>query len=52
MTIHGHRRMILELCAELGVEIIPRGVGMLLRGPGVYILCTDLKTISVGDLID
>lgn len=52
MSPNAYRELIRKLCAEHGIKIIPHGAAMLLRGPGVYILTTDLRTVSIGDLID
>jgi hypothetical protein len=50
MTARARRHLIRTLCADLGVSILPFGVGMLLRGPGVYLMCIDLGDIFPGEL--
>jgi len=40
-----------KLCQELGVNIEPRGVAWLLRGPGVNLLVADLAVITRDDLL-
>ncbi|MDM0129339.1 hypothetical protein [Variovorax arabinosiphilus] len=51
MTARARRHLIRTLCAELGVSILPFGVGMLLRGPAVYLMCTDLGDVVPSELI-
>ncbi|MGJ7489428.1 hypothetical protein [Variovorax sp. ZT4R33] len=51
MTLRDRRQLTRALCADLGISIIPFGVGMLLRGRGIYLMCTDLGDVVPGELI-
>ena len=50
MNARDRRKLVRALCADLGISITPFGVGMLLRGPGVYLMCIDLGDIFPGEL--
>jgi hypothetical protein len=41
---------IRRLCEQRGIRIIPRGRAFHVVGPGVDILCADLRTVSESDL--
>lgn len=47
-----YRAMIRDLCAELGVAIIPQGRAFRLRGRGVDLMVLDLASVQVHELLN
>ena len=50
MSAVSYRLEVRDRCAAAGVQIIPKGVGFLLVGDGLYLLVADLAHVRLEDL--